>query len=850
MGVPSSSNLGAARGSITIDTSQAQQAPAVMAGVAQGITRAMSGVNASVSGTNATLSSMLGVTRGLAGALGITFGAQGVAQLTRFAVSATELATAFDRQSVAARSLAGSQAELNDLLDTYHDVTGGAVDRATALSDVTRLLAIGFADDATELERFTRAVRGISLATGRSQDMVSTQLQIEMLNQTGLRLDQVGLSMEEVRRKASELRAANRELTEEQAYQQAVLETASDKYGALADSIEAQATGVERLRREWRDLRLELGQDLQQPINEAAGALADLLDMWERFRAMNQGFTDDAIRRRGGLTESDWARIGHRTSIGRVAPQSFNSESPIEGAADVKLDWAQGVSDINAQLHSDIIDAERDYGRQRAEAVDNYQRTVTREAQDFALNRQRQEKELADSIADIHGDAARREQRMAEDFARTVADANRDAADRLSDLRETFDRTVAQRRGDSGERVAEWEEERDKAIEENRKASAERLIELEEDYNRQREEAQRDHDLRLKEAAASLDARALWFEQQRFEQENQESAKAHEERVQDEKAKLQEAIDQLNQAHAERLADEQRTLEKSIAQAKEAYDRQVADEKEALAQRISQANEAYARQLADAKAADEQRIADMQEDFAERIRQEDEDRAIRLQRMAQDHQEQLTEMQTAHTERIAQIRRHADQERTQLDEEAKADLLALGVRNNAWKAEQEAKEKWAEDLWTKFWGHLTGTLNGPQPKPEVDPSLNVRRQQLESERAKSLEEIKKYEFGTPEYIELGQRIYAIELELKKLGWTEPTTTTSAMGRIGSTVANANASYASPVAVGGMGGGGRSLSVGQVMIQVYGAPGQSVEQLANLIDQRIVRAFEVVAGSMA
>lgn len=134
-----------------------------------------------------------------------------VAQAGRFAVEADTLATAYRRQEVAARNLAGSQAQLNRLMAAYAEATGGAINRAQSLADVTRLQAVGFADSAEELTRFTVASRGAAIAMGQSQDYILSQVQLAIANQSLMRLDQIGLGVEEVTERIDELRAANAE---------------------------------------------------------------------------------------------------------------------------------------------------------------------------------------------------------------------------------------------------------------------------------------------------------------------------------------------------------------------------------------------------------------------------------------------------------------------------------------------------------------------------------------------------------------------------------------------------------------------------------------------------------------
>src|SRR4029434_2922829 len=138
--------------------------------------------------------------KALAAGFGVTFGAQMVVQLINAAIAGDQLATSYARQQVAAESLAGSQAQLNQLLEIYDHVTGGTVDKVTELANVTQLLSVGFADSAEELAGFATAIRGISIATGRSADTITQNLILELFSQRGQRLDQLGLQYHQVDR--------------------------------------------------------------------------------------------------------------------------------------------------------------------------------------------------------------------------------------------------------------------------------------------------------------------------------------------------------------------------------------------------------------------------------------------------------------------------------------------------------------------------------------------------------------------------------------------------------------------------------------------------------------------------
>jgi hypothetical protein len=706
MGVPSSGgDTGRAVGRIEIDTRQAQQAPGVMAGVAQGIERNMAQINASAARAGGSFGALAGAVRGVGAAFGIGLGAQALGQLGRMAMAAADTATAYERQGVAARGLAGSQQQLNKLLEAYDNATGDAIDNATALANVTRLQAVGFADSAQELEQVARAIRGVSLAMGSSQDYVAQQLQLAIANQSTLRLDQLGLGVKEVQQRIAELRAENRGLTQEMAYQNAVLGLIEEKFGALADSAAGQASGTEKLRRAWKDFGTQLSVVAGGPINAIAGFLAKGFEAQEaqiKSLIFFLKMYEDGLRRIGVLGK-DLSGISSRTSIGRVRPQSFGDDSELAQRQQAKVDFVRDVEDINERLYDEIVDAERSYGQQRQDAIEGYQQSIAREAQDFALQRTRQEQDLADIIAGIREDAARREERMALDLGRTIANARQASADRIADLEEQHARTIAERRADSADRIAEWEEDRNEKVIERRREAVGRMLEMEEDFANDRERAMRDSRDRLHSAAAQFDAFAIAQEQRRFAREEEERNQAHAEELAGEQEKLDEGLRELERAHDDRLAEERESLEKSLAQQQAAHNRQVADEKEALDQRILQAQEAHALQLEEARAADAERISDMQADLVERQRREDEDRRIRLGRMAEDHQDQLNEMAEAHGDRIEQIQKHAREEREELNEAHKQEMIDLGHRNDAWLEELRRLEEERRKIYDEIW---------------------------------------------------------------------------------------------------------------------------------------------------
>lgn len=212
------------------------------------------------------------------GGLGAALGAAGMVAFGQQVIGVTaalsDEAAQLRRAETAALSLAGSQRTLNELMQTYQRVSGGAVTEGEALAEVARLQAIGFADNAQELERFITAARGSALAGGKAVGDIIGELSLTIANQSRMRLDQLGLSVTEVEARIDELRKTNSNLSSEAAFQEAVLGTLVDKYGDIATGSAGAATGVEQLRRELRQAREEIAEDSAGPIDRVAGFLA------------------------------------------------------------------------------------------------------------------------------------------------------------------------------------------------------------------------------------------------------------------------------------------------------------------------------------------------------------------------------------------------------------------------------------------------------------------------------------------------------------------------------------------------------------------------------------------------
>lgn len=655
------SDLGTARGRIVIDTAGVRAAQQEVQSASKAMGQAL-------------------------GAIGISVSVAGFVQLARaagqFAIETTQIATAYNRQLIAAQSLAGGQAKLNELLQVYDKATGGAISQTEALANVTKLMAVGFADNAPELDKFARAIRGISIAMGTSQDTVTQNLILELFTQRGARLDQLGLQYDKVRQRADELQAADSSLTQQMAYQNAVLEQAQERFGALTDSAAGQAVGLEQAAKSWSNLKTAIGQVAAPGVNLAGLLIAvrlqqeiNKLNAWvTAINAATQAVREFNLART--LSEAAGGGVpfvpnggfagGGGTGGGGGGGGKGGFGGPDE--ADIKaqnaamVEWARNVQDIERQAGRDRTEATRQYEEQRTQTIRDYEKQITRDAEDFGRQRARAEQDFATSQQRALRDALQQEQRATQDLARSLAQREADSTE-----------TMVKARADANQRITE----------------------LEADYNKSRERAQRDHQDRLMKAAGSLDAIALLEERKRFVRQ-QEDAK---ENFEAQRSKIQAQL-------GERLDQEAKALDKSIAQQKEAYDRQ----------------------LEDARAANAQRIADQTADFDLRKAREDIDRGIRLERARQDHDEQLAELARQHGLHMAQIDQQVADQYRKLKESYDKIFSELKIEIDGYTAKLAVATRNALALFDALYGG-TKPQQGPQPQnplitPGQFPSLN------------------------------------------------------------------------------------------------------------------------------
>jgi len=713
------------------------------------------------------------ILRNAMGGLGIGAGAYGVTQAVGAIKQSADQATAYDRMEVSARKLAGSQAELNALLEAYNEASGDAISQVTALEQVTRLQATGFAESADQVERFVRGARGAALSLGKPQDFIVQETQLAVSNTSFKRLDQIGLGIGEVTDRIAELREENKGLTQEMAFQEAVIGLLNEKYGSLSDTVEGQASGSEKLTKSVDDLNLAFGQLAQGPVT-AFGTLASLMLEGIRKRVEELTAGIEALgnvmvyvaRNVPGLeglgnrlttsTEREmWSQPGDRGERSRSLGSSPRKDTGLdEDQLAAAMDWSAARAQIQRNADTALLEEHRSYTQQYRRLQADFQQTILREEEDYNRNREKQEANFSREMSKVQQDSARREaneaKQLADQLARMDRDAGRqeamwerdqqrnleamraDHARKIADIEEEHSLRIQDARDDSLKRLGEMQVDYDDRIAEAREESTDRLTEMETDYNKEKEKAAEDHALSLLEAAEELDARGWVREERRYAKELEQAEEAHQEQIQEEADRLKDFETEADEDHQKAITKEQERLAEFEQEANESHQRRLTQEGEALALREQQEAEslairrqdakdalalqkqdlidAHAAQKAENDAADALRLSDMQAAHELQREEEETDRGIRLERMKSDHTAQMQELGRAHGERIQQIKDHAIEERTQLDTEFETRMAALGIEVAGYAQEYEKLKNIATGQFDQFMIHAAKKL--------------------------------------------------------------------------------------------------------------------------------------------
>lgn len=215
----------------------------------------------------------------VAGGLSALAGSFAVQQAVRFSVEMANLNTTLERSAFAFEHFSGGADQAATNMRAVQRAAGGMLTSFEAQNLAVMAMTQNLASNSVELSRITRIARGIVAVSPVINDLDSafSQLGLTIANQSVQRLDQLGTSASEIIPKVEALKAANKKLTDEQAFQAALLGTLETKFADLTDAAIYQASEMERLSVAWQNYRTEAARYFGF-VNSIAGYAADQLD--------------------------------------------------------------------------------------------------------------------------------------------------------------------------------------------------------------------------------------------------------------------------------------------------------------------------------------------------------------------------------------------------------------------------------------------------------------------------------------------------------------------------------------------------------------------------------------------
>jgi hypothetical protein len=305
--------------------------------------------------------------------------------------------------------------------------------------------------------------------------------------------------------------------------------------------------------------------------------------------------------------------------------------APLESELEAYREFQDDLAEISANAAADRLKAEAQYEEDRTDIIADY----AQDRQNIIESAEKRiadlHKSIAEDIADVHEDAAKRE-----------ADQIDDYNERIADMREDYYR----------------DEER-------------RL----ENFQRDEERAKRQHMLTLLGAVASLDARAVWMEQARYDQQ---------------RADRQEDFNIETQQRAEDFAE-----------------------------RLQQEQEAHEERLQEAREADQERIADLRARLAEEEAAIRADTEQKLAMLHEQHMRELASLDEQHARRLAQIDQQAAEERARRQKQFENELISLGGHYGSLLAAQRQGQAAIAASFAEWWASMAAAANANQS--DLDP---------------------------------------------------------------------------------------------------------------------------------
>lgn len=191
-------------------------------------------------------------------------GIQAVGEILSLGEGANKAENAF-------RALSSSIGDYNTLMAGLRSVTLGVADDMTLQQGASRLLSMGLATSAEEMNQLAELAVKLGGAMGKDATNSMNDFALMLANNSVRRLDNFGISVDAVRQKMNELKATGMETGE--AFKLATIDVGQQALARLGDAAEAAATPLDRVHTNLQNIIQDLAQNVATGANSLLGIL-------------------------------------------------------------------------------------------------------------------------------------------------------------------------------------------------------------------------------------------------------------------------------------------------------------------------------------------------------------------------------------------------------------------------------------------------------------------------------------------------------------------------------------------------------------------------------------------------
>lgn len=185
-------------------------------------------------------------------------------------------------------AISGGADQARDRLEAMQRATRGALSEQQAMAAANRLMQMGLANNADELEKVSGMAVRLGAAMGKEAGPAIEEFSLMLANQSIPRLDTYGMSASRVRTRMKELAATFPEMDRQQRFMIATMAEGEEALGRLGDAAEDELLQFERLEASTADLQAAFGELIAGPMSDLVGVTNEAVEALQLLVTWNQ----------------------------------------------------------------------------------------------------------------------------------------------------------------------------------------------------------------------------------------------------------------------------------------------------------------------------------------------------------------------------------------------------------------------------------------------------------------------------------------------------------------------------------------------------------------------------------